>query len=193
MSDLPAVFESQSFSQGMQDVTPIAPEDTPEVISEQFLRLYLVPDTTVLLPVEQLTEVLNMAIAQITPIAHMPAWVMGIYNWRGEILWVADLGHLCGLTPWYQQPGSTSVYPAVVLQIKQVEAVFGSTQTHTLALVVNRVEDIEWCDPNQIKALASSNIASKIARFLQGYWWKPDDSTLAVLDGKLIIAAMPKS
>lgn len=192
MSDVPAVFTSQSFSSEMQDVSPIASENIAEPISEQFLRLSLVPDTTVLLPVQQLTEVLNISIAQITPIAHMPVWVMGIYNWRGEILWVVDLGHLCGLTPWYQQPSGTSVYPAVVLEINQIQTAFGSDQTHRLALVVSRVEDIEWCDPNQIQ-VASSGMTAEITRFLRGYWWKPDQGTLAVLDGRSIIAAMPKS
>ncbi|GBF83604.1 chemotaxis signal transduction protein [Aphanothece sacrum FPU3] len=64
---------------------------------EQFLRFDLVPDTTLMLPVAQLTEVLTVPLGQIVPIPHMPPWVMGIYNWRGEILWMVDLGHLLGL------------------------------------------------------------------------------------------------
>ncbi len=66
---------------------------------EQFLRFHLVPDTTLMLSITQLTEVLTIPVGQIIPIPHMPAWVMGVYNWRGEILWMVDLGQLVGLTP----------------------------------------------------------------------------------------------
>jgi positive phototaxis protein PixI len=38
---------------------------------KQFLRFQLVPDTSVMLPVEQLTEVLNIPYGQITPIPQM--------------------------------------------------------------------------------------------------------------------------
>lgn len=67
--------------------------------SEQFLRFHLLPDTTVLLPIQQLTEVLTIPRSQIVPIFQMPTWVMGAYNWRGEVLWIVDLGYLVGLTP----------------------------------------------------------------------------------------------
>ncbi|HEY9652883.1 MAG TPA: chemotaxis protein CheW, partial [Coleofasciculaceae cyanobacterium] len=73
---------------------------TSSSASEQFLRFHLLPNTTALLPIEQLTEVLTISRDQVVPIFHMPPWVMGVYNWRGEILWILDLGHLIGLTPW---------------------------------------------------------------------------------------------
>jgi len=62
---------------------------------QQFLRFHLVPDTTALLPVRQMSEVLTVPIAQVVPIPHTPAWVMGVYNWRGEILWLVDLVQRC--------------------------------------------------------------------------------------------------
>src|ERR671932_1970684 len=85
--------------------------------SKQFLRFHLMPHTTALLPMEQLTEVLTIPNGQIVPIFHMPAWVMGVYNWRGEILWMVDLGHLLGLSPWYQQTSSASAHTAAVLHV----------------------------------------------------------------------------
>lgn len=155
--------------------------------NEQFLRLYLMPDTTVLLPVERLTEVLTLPTSQITPIAHLPAWVMGIYNWRGDILWMVDLGHLCGLTPWFQQAGSHSAHTAVVLNGE--DELTGAVRQ--LGLVVSRVEEIEWCDREQIQSLDSATVLSQLSAFTSGYWWKPNDKTLAVLDAKAILAAMP--
>ena len=74
-----------------------------ELEKKQFLRFFLHPDTNLMLPIKQITEVLKIQFGQIVPIPQMPAWVMGVYNWRGNILWMIDLGHLVGLNSWYQQ------------------------------------------------------------------------------------------
>jgi positive phototaxis protein PixI len=182
ISDIPV-----SDFQSRPKRTPEFTSDTAPDHREQFLRLHL-PDTTALLSVHQLTEVLTIPSTQIVPMPHMPAWIMGIYNWRGEILWMVDLGHLCGFIPWYQQPIRTSVHAVAVLQVRDPSSL--STKHDRLGLVVNAVEDIEWCDPAAIQPLPST-ITSELAQFLRGYWWKTDDDMLAILDGAAIIQAMP--
>lgn len=161
--------------------------------NEQFLRFHLLPDTTALLPMEQLTEVLTIPRSQIVPIFQMPPWVMGAYNWRGEILWMVDLGHLLGLTPWYQQGMSTSAFNAVVLQADTNSTASRNRKSHKLGLVVNRVEDIDWCDPNSIKPPPSSSVTPHLMPFLRGYWLKPNGDMLLLLNGQAIIAAMPRA
>ena len=152
---------------------------------EQFLRCRLIPDALVMLPVSQLTEVLKIPVGQITPIPHLPAWVMGVYNWRGEILWMVDLGHLLGLTPWAQQTGSASSYTAAILSVTD------ESERRTLGLVVTQVQDIELCDPGEIQSPPPSAITPELAPFLQGYWLKPNGEMLACLNGSAILAAMP--
>lgn len=159
---------------------------------EPFLRFYLEPDTTALLPLPQLAEVFNIPIGQIIPIAHMPAWIRGVYNWRGEILWIADLGHLVGLTPSYQQRSSTLSYTTIVLHSLPNNATSSTAKNQLLGVIVNRLEDIEWCDLEQIESPPSSTVHPGLLPFLRGYWWKSDDDVLAVLDGQAIMAAMPK-
>ena len=114
MSDALSIANVQPLPTEVHSLVPVA----AKTVDEQFLRLHLVPDMTVLLPVRSLTEVLTIPVSQIVPIPHMPAWVMGIYNWRGDILWMVDLGHLCGLTPWYQKATSITIHPSVVLQVR---------------------------------------------------------------------------
>jgi positive phototaxis protein PixI len=160
--------------------------------SEQFLRFYLLPDTTALLPIQQLTEVLTISRDQIVPIFQMPPWVMGVYNWRGEILWIVDLGHLVGLTPWHQQPVSASAYTAVVLQARCDRATPASVKSQMLGVVVNRVEDIEWCDPDSMQSPPSSPVTPGLVPFLRGYWLKSNGEMLLLIDGPAILAAMPK-
>ena len=159
---------------------------------EQFLRFHLEPETKIMLPIEQVTEVLKIGIGNIVPIPQMPSWVMGVYNWRGEILWIVDLGDLIGLNPWYQQEVNAANYTAVVLS-------YGSQSNNSkksqisLGLIMTRVEDIEWCNPDWIQSPPASAITSALAPFLRGYWVKPDGQIILVLDGDAIITAMPQN
>lgn len=179
-------------------LSPDVVTDGSAPIGEQFLRLRLVPNTPVLLPLRQLVEVLSIPTAQIVPIPHMPAWVMGAYNWRGDILWIVDLGHLCGLPPWYTQAASRSTQAAVILRIQDYSYSTNQTATHkaksyVLGLVVDRIGEVEWCDPAVLQQLPPFTVSSQMAQFLQGYWWKTNDDMLAVLNGEAIVAAMPRS
>lgn len=193
------LFDAPLTPELQQTVGDGGQDSTAKSVSEQFLRLQLASETTVLFPVQQLTEVLTLAIGQIVPLPHMPAWVMGVYNWRGEILWMVDLAHLCGLAPWYRQIASASSLTAVVLDV----ASLNSSSNQALGLVVSHVEDIEWLDPNLIQpsstadifsAVSSPEVMAKLAPFLWGYWQQPnsDEDAIAVLDGKAIVAAVKR-
>jgi positive phototaxis protein PixI len=186
MSDITTIPDAQVSSAQSQSAALVPVSET----SEQFLRLSL-SNMEVLLPVRQLTEVLNISLGQIIPIPHMPAWVMGVYNWRGEILWMVDLGHLCGLTPWYQQATYGSAHAAVVLQIRQYETPSSPAKNKTIGLVVRHIGEIEQCNPSTIQALPPSSAPRELAPLLRGYWWQPEGDMLAVLDGEAIIRAMP--
>ncbi|MEM9272672.1 MAG: chemotaxis protein CheW [Cyanobacteria bacterium P01_F01_bin.143] len=159
---------------------------------EQFLRFHLEPETKIMLPIEQVTEVLKIDIGNIVPIPQMPSWVMGVYNWRGEILWIVDLGHLIGLDSWHQQEIKKTDHTAVVLSHKSKSDNQKKSQT-SLGLIMTRVEDIEWCNSNLIQSPPTSAITSALAPFLRGYWVKPDGQIILVLDGDTIITAMPQN
>ncbi|MBE9127853.1 purine-binding chemotaxis protein CheW [Coleofasciculus sp. LEGE 07081] len=180
---------SDSLSISKYQLPPLEKPSLPSLTAnEQFLRFYLEPDTTALLPIQELIEVLTVPVGQIVPIAYLPAWVMGVYNWRGEILWMVDLGHLLGLTPWYQQEISASTHRAVVLQVCDSDNI----NNQMLGLVVNRVEDIEWCNPDVIKSPASSTLTPELEPFLRGYTLKSNGEMLLLLDGEAILSSMPK-
>jgi positive phototaxis protein PixI len=177
------------FQKSALDPSETGPASTHA--SEQFLRLRLAADIRVLLPIQHLTEVLTISEGQIIPISHMPAWVMGVYNWRGEILWMVDLGHLCGLAPWYQQSASRSAHSAVVLNVVDSSAT-ASAKGEVLGLVVSQVEDIEWCHRDEIQALSSTPIKPELERFAGGYWQQSEHETLVILDSSAILNRMPK-
>ena len=188
MSDFLSVRDSL-LPQTIDEINRVSPSSKA---NEQFLRFHLFPNTTALLPIQQLTEVLTISRDQIVPIFHMPPWVMGVYNWRGEILWMVDLGHLVGLTHWHQQPMRASTYTAIVLQTRANSATQTNVNSQMLGMVVNRVEDIKWCNTDWIQSPPSSTVTPELMPFLRGYWLKSNGEMLVVIDGKAIIAAMPK-
>ena len=161
---------------------------------EQFLRFHLEPDLNAALPVDQMTEVFTVSTTKVVPIPHMPPWVIGVYNWRGEILWLVDLGYLLGGTPLYQQTSSRSLYTAIVINSQQSGGRQGSSTAgkKMLGLAVNRVEDMEWFNSDLIQSPPESAINAALVPFLRGYWLKNNGEIVVVLDGNSIIAGMPK-
>ncbi len=63
-----------------------------------YLSLMLSMDQQVLIPSHQVIEIISIAPTQITPIPQVENPMMGIYSWRGEILWVVDGSSLLGDT-----------------------------------------------------------------------------------------------
>lgn len=159
---------------------------------EQFLRFHLEPETKIMFPIEQVTEVLKIGVANIVPIPQMPSWVMGVYNWRGEILWIVDLGHLIGLNSRDRQEFNVTDHTAVVLSYRSQSDKSKKSQT-SLGLIMTSVEDIELCNPSLIQSPPASAINSALVPFLRGYLVKSDGQIILVLDGDAIINAMPQS
>lgn len=158
---------------------------------EKFLRFVLLPDTQLMMPLRQISAVLKIPVGEIVPIPEMPAWVMGVYNWRGEILWMIDLGHLVGLAHWHQQAVNSSKHQVIVIHPSNQKKA-AQTSGEMIGLVVSQVEDLELCNFNELQSPPSSSVSEELAPFLRGYWVKEEGDILATLDGDAILAAMPK-
>lgn len=189
---LPKSYESWVSEQAIQASEALNEE---VVSSEEFLRLRIGADVPVLLPLQQLTEVLSISENQMMPMPHMPAWMMGIYNWRGEILWVADLGYLCGFTPWYQSPTHRSSYSTVVLNLADRSAHSHSAHPTSvkgqfIGLVVQQIEDMEWCNLTEIQLSSPVPISQKLIELAVGYWQKLDGTVLTILSGEKLLSAI---
>ncbi len=152
---------------------------------DQYLQFNLLADMTALLPITQLAAVLKIEAGQITAIPHLPAWVMGVYNWRGEVLWIVDIGHLLGGIPWYQQTTLPTHYQTLLLEQSLLET---SEQQH-LGLVVPQVEGIESLSLDTIQS--PSAISESLVPFLRGYWLGATGEILMLLDGPAIFDHMP--
>jgi positive phototaxis protein PixI len=148
--------------------------------SEQFLSFVLPPQQKVIVSTKKLVEILNISLGQIVPIPDVPPFVMGVTNWRGEVLWVADLAYMLGFEPLYQQGFTQPNYKVILLR----------SQGQTLGLAVRNVEQMVWCNPEQIQSSSTSYVTSELSSCIQGYYLTSDRELMLVLDGDALFQTM---
>lgn len=176
-------------------LSTISAEEGPE----QFLSCSLGSNTQVLLPVVQLVEVFNFSREQITPIPHLPHWIQGVYNWRGEVLWVVHLAQLLGLASNATAPSPHRAEPMLTVMPSQPQMVVLQGEEHAtmgtwtmLGLEVDQAGDLEWFTPSHIQSPPATAFTPTLAQFLRGYWLKDTGEIFLCPSIKAILAAMPQ-
>jgi positive phototaxis protein PixI len=161
--------------------TSLSPPSTVERLHEQsqrYLSVFLPGRHQALLPTDSLIEVLTFAPAQIISIPDTPDQVMGVCNWRGEVLWLVDAGHLLAATPSFHETNYQTKFNVVVLK----------RQNRALGLVVERVGNMLWCHPSEIEAVVSDATLDNMAtRCLLGAWVDPAGQSLLVMNAMAIL------
>jgi positive phototaxis protein PixI len=153
------------------------PQISPPETLEQFLRLQLPGKIQAMVATQCLTEILSLNLSQVIPISAMNPAMMGVCNWRGEVLWIADLGYFLGFKPLYVQS----------LRKGQINTVVVHKGGQTLGLGVELVDQMLWCDRTLIQSEPQHTVSSPLLeRYIQGYWSDPTGDVL-VLDIEAII------
>ena len=70
---------------------------------------------SILIPSQQVIEIVALTLSQISPVPDVESPVMGIYPWRGEILWVMDGNALLGGSAIHEQRDRISVRYSVLM------------------------------------------------------------------------------
>ncbi|MUG97522.1 chemotaxis protein CheW [Scytonema sp. UIC 10036] len=136
------------------DLEPLGLEALPpERNLSKLLRFPLGSKNSALLPLEQVTEVIKVNRVDILPIPEMPNCILGICNWRGEMLWLIDLNHLIS----YAAP-IIATPMAIVVQVNQ----------KAVGLVVERVDDVELHDLEQLQKAVSGLFPRSVLPFVLG-------------------------
>jgi positive phototaxis protein PixI len=148
--------------------------------AQQFIRCALSGARQTLLPTQQLLEILGAAQTPIIPIPDMPDAVMGVCNWRGEVLWLVDLSSCLGFDP----------LPFSDLQRKAYKTLICKAGSHTVGFVVTQVEQMVWLERSQILPLPNPPTHSVLALALQGYYAAPAGEMVLVLDGIAVMNAL---
>lgn len=123
--------------------------NTPPVEAQETRRLLRLPlghqDTghqdTALVPLEQITEIIKLNLTDILPVPEMPRCVLGICNWRGEMLWLIDFNDIAGYPSAFLQPSETQQVIGMVVQMHQ----------QMLGMAVPAVSDVEQHDLQQLQ------------------------------------------
>lgn len=152
MESFNPLVTASSLSQLSEDLTHLSEQ------RQKFLRFALGSQDRGLLPLEQVVEVLSVSIGDILPLPQMPSCVLGIYNWRGKMLWLIDLNHLVDY-PALRSPSGKSPLMAMVIQING----------QSMGLVVQYVKDIELYDPEQLQKANVDVFPPRLLPFVKGY------------------------
>jgi positive phototaxis protein PixI len=151
---------------------------------QQFLRFQIQSNLMALMEIELVTELVNIPIDRIVPMPHLPPAVMGIYNWRGEILWIVNLATLIGVN--HSGGRSPSLQPTIILTS-------GATPEDrirtTVGFVVDRLDQIEWFDLDSIQSPLPAHIYPEFSKWANGCWVSPTGENLLKLDGQTIFAS----
>jgi positive phototaxis protein PixI len=131
---------------------PLAPETR-----QQLLRFPLTAQDSALLPLEQITEVLRVEVAEVLPIPETSDYVLGICNWRGEMLWLIDLNEFVG----YASPFQPQMPDALTILVVQAE-------NRAVGIGVQQVHDIELHDLQQLQQTIPGLFPTRFLPFILG-------------------------
>lgn len=125
---------------------------------QRFLRFHLGEEDSALLAVNTVKEVLSVSGEKILPVPDVPSSVLGLHNWRGEMLWVIDLNDLLGFLPLWEIENITTKINIIVLQVENQE----------IGIAVRQVETIEKHDWQKLQA-PEGLFPPHLLSYVQGY------------------------
>jgi positive phototaxis protein PixI len=180
---------------------PAAPV-TPD--RQQYLKFLLQPGLMAVIEIECVTELIDLPLDRVVPMPHLPPAVKGIYNWRGEILWIVDLGMLLGVGS-DRPPRYRRVQPTIIIGCADDRSVgssspsYGSArylpatatmerrQVKTIGVLVDEIVDIEWCQIELIRSVLPDRLHPELGTGVLGMWESTQGENFLVLDGRAIL------
>jgi twitching motility protein PilI len=144
------------------------------VQGELYLRFVLASGEEFALPAMAVQEVVATNPDRVSAVPNVPPVVMGVYNWRGQVIWVGDLGQFLGLPPLNTNRAELSV-------------IVVANQGVTCGLAIDRVVGAEFLDPRQLRPPLSEELVQ--GNFLvQGEWLLADGSEVVrLLEPKALV------
>lgn len=154
-------------------VDPLGLSPIPDDTRQRFLRFRLLEENKSLLPLQDIAEVKTLPKTDILPVPELKNSVLGVCNWRGDILCLVDLNALLGGCPLWDQMPLLEESLVIVVQ----------SARRSVGLVVEKVNDIELIEPESIQFHADL-CSSTLAPYVTGYL--PDHEGM-ILDADAIV------
>lgn len=149
--------------------------------TDNFLSFDLTPNYQALLSTQNLIEVIHLTPADIVPIPQMPAAVVGVFPWQGEVLWLIDLSYWMGfealLTLEFVQSKCS------ILKVKSQGSQWG--------FLIYQVGQLISCDLSKIKPALPSSLSNiptlkTPQNCFKGTWIDSQGNSLLILDSDAI-------
>jgi purine-binding chemotaxis protein CheW len=128
------------------------------------------------LPAFGVREVMSVYFDRITPIPNTSPFFLGTYNWRGQVIWIADLGQFLGDRVLV----NTDQNEVSILIVEEQELVMG--------FAVHTVANTEWLDIDRMLP-PDDQIPKGMAGFVKGVYTAvgADQPDLRLLDQVAIL------
>ncbi len=144
---------------------------------QKFLSFSLGVRDTAVIPLGQITEVVQIPLTEICGVPQMPNCVVGIYNWRGEMLWLVDLEEMLGYPPLLQ--GSNFLSKMMVLVLEH--------EGKYLGILIRQLIDIDWLDTQRMKQPSEEVFYPEMTPFLRGYFINDAEQMIFNLDASAML------
>jgi positive phototaxis protein PixI len=160
---------------------------------QQFLRFSIQPGSMALIEIDRVMELVNIPISRVVPMPHLPPAVRGVYNWRGDILWIVDLAVLLAggqeVSRKYRslQPIVILSSTAAVDRTPSAPATLDYQADTAIGVIVEEIVEIEWCDLDLISSTLPTNLDPELAKWMRGIWESPTGENFLVLDAAAIL------
>ena len=111
-----------------------------------------------LFPIDSVCCAIRITVEEICPTPAFPQWVLGVYNWKGQMLRLIDFDRLMGYPPVFSRQLQRKTPVTVVIQ----------WQNQFFGFLVANVYDVESYEVDKMKGIDDNNCPSQIEKFIQG-------------------------
>ena len=139
--------------------SPLSPLSSDKSAEFRLLRFYVSSQDTASLPLNDIEEVVKLPVGEILPVPGLPDRVLGIYNWRSEMLWLVDLGQQLGFPSPITHPQVLETIWAIVIRV----------EGKLLGLGVPRLMGLETHPVRQLQPPTENLFSQPLRSFLKGY------------------------
>ncbi|MBE9013828.1 chemotaxis protein CheW [Pseudanabaenaceae cyanobacterium LEGE 13415] len=157
-------MQSETQITALSPVSGLLFDPLPAETRERLIRFSIDEQNSVLLPLKQLTEILNIEASEILLIPEMPRSIIGICTWRTEMLWLVDLNQYVGQRSHCDRSDRLTI---LVMQ-----------QQHALGLAISQVHDIELHDLGRLQPPPIGLFSPELLPFIQGVLPGSSDAVL---------------
>ncbi len=144
----------------------------PKSLGQVYLKFDLGANIPVIVPMHYVREAISRTLQQLTPMPHMPPYLLGLMHRQAQVMWAIDLAHLLDIG---------SISPHLAEQdfiILRVGAAY-------IAIAVHQIQGSTWLSAEEIQP-SLSHTTAQFSQYLSGCVLKKHE-VMFVLDAEAIV------